>query len=158
MDQASRLNLSKMIKEYGSEETTDKIRDLKHSSLIRQDVTKMLELKKKYNRLDTKTLNGIIQNQCFFLYKNYTHIYNKILKDRVDMSLFDMFLNILEQIENGEIDQHDGSYKVGQILKKIYIDSAIKENEQNELKFKKKKKTFKKSKNISWSEYKKMSQ
>ena len=38
MDKKQRLHLQKMISENNVEETTDKIRSLKHSSLIRQDV------------------------------------------------------------------------------------------------------------------------
>ena len=34
MDDKSRLHLQKMVKEYETEETTDKIRDVKHSKLI----------------------------------------------------------------------------------------------------------------------------
>ena len=126
---------------------------MKHSNLIRQDVNTMLKLKREYARLDSKTLNNMIHNKCSFLYTNYTHIFNKLLKDRLDINLFNRFLNILEKIETGDYDQHDGSYKVGELLKKIYIDSALKESEQNDKKYNKK--TLKEKK-ISWSEYKKM--
>ena len=42
------------------------------------------------------------------------------------------FLSILKDIEDGKLDESDGSYKVGSILKKIYIDSAIQKNENME--------------------------
>ena len=51
MDDKTRLHLQKMVKEYGSEETTDKIRKLKHSKLIKQDVEHLLKLKRKYVNL-----------------------------------------------------------------------------------------------------------
>ena len=47
MDDKSRLQLQKMVKEYGAEETTDKIRNLRHSKKIHHDVGLMLKLKEK---------------------------------------------------------------------------------------------------------------
>ena len=44
MDNDKRLMLQKMIKEYNAEDTTSQIRKLKHSDLIRADVTKMVSL------------------------------------------------------------------------------------------------------------------
>ena len=63
---------------------------------------------------------------CSFLYTNYTDIYNKVKNDEIDLPLLNQFLNVLQRIENGEMDQHEGSYFVGKILKEIYIDSALK--------------------------------
>ena len=40
-------------------------------------------------------------------------------------------------------DQHEASYKVGQILKQIYIDSAVREADKKDKNLRKIKKTFK---------------
>ena len=153
MDEVTKLNLKKIVKEYGSEETTSKIRKCKHSTFIRNDVRRMLELKKKYNRLDKKMLNKMIDKNCSFLFNNYTNIFNKLKNNTIDVSLLFKFINILETIENGTTDQHEASAKVGQILKEIYIDSALREDEKRDKQIKKKEKT-KKIKNISWKQYK----
>jgi hypothetical protein len=63
--------------------------------------------------------------ECYFLYSNYTDIFNKIKKDEIDIDILFQFLNVLEQIENGSVDQHEASFEVGTLLKKIYIDSAL---------------------------------
>ena len=47
--------------------------------------------------------------------------------------MLNKFLNVLKQIEDGKIDQHEGSYMVGTILKEIYIDSALKKAEKTEI-------------------------
>jgi hypothetical protein len=39
-------------------------------------------------------------------------------------------LDVLKQIEDGKVDQHEGSFMVGTLLKKIYIDSALKKAEK----------------------------
>ena len=83
MDDKERLNLSKMIKEYQTEETTSKIRDLKHSKKIREGVTTMMNLKHRYQRMEkmiTIDLKLLVTKQCSFLYNNYTNIFNKLFK------------------------------------------------------------------------------
>jgi len=154
MNTSEKLNLNNLIKEYKCESTTEKIRTLKHSQKIREDVTKMIELKKKYNRIDNKTLRGMVEKQCSFLYANYTNIFNKVFKGSIDLNLLNNFLKILKTIENGKCDQHEASYKVGQLLKQIYIDSAVREADIKDKKYKKKEKPLKKPKKISWNEYK----
>lgn len=154
MNASEKLNLKNLIRDYKHESTTDKIRTLKHSQKIREDVMRIIKLKKKYSRLDSKTLQNMIEKQCDFLYTNYTNIFHKIVKDNLDLNLLNQFLNILEKIENGECDQHEASYKVGQILKQIYIDSAVREADRKDKKYKKEKKPVKKPKKISWKEYK----
>ena len=51
---------------------------------------------------------------------------NSLLLCDLNIRLLNQFLNVLQRIENGEMDQHEGSYLVGKILKEIYIDSALK--------------------------------
>jgi hypothetical protein len=154
MNASEKLNLNNLIKEYKHESTTEKIRTLKHSNLIREDVAKMIELKKKYIRIDNKILKGMVEKQCSFLYTNYTNIFNKVFKGVIDLNLLNNFLKILKTVEDGKCDQHEASYKVGQILKQIYIDSAVREADIKDKKYKKKEKPLKKSKKISWSQYK----
>ena len=84
--------MKNLIREYKHESTTDKIRTLKHSKKIREEVGKIITLKKKYSRLDKKTLQSMIEKQCEFLYTNYTNIFNKIVKDNIDLNLFHKFL------------------------------------------------------------------
>ena len=51
----------------------------------------------------------------------------------------DKFLNILKQIEDGELNQHEGSYLVGQHLKELYVDSALRNQQKMEANERKKK-------------------
>jgi hypothetical protein len=156
MNKTESIDLKNLVKEYKYESTTDKIRELKHSKKIREDITKMIELKKKYIRLNGKNLRNMVEKQCHFLYKNYTNIFNKIYKDNIDLNLFNKFLLILEKIEEGECDQHQASVEVGKILKEIYIDSAMREGDKLDKKHKKKLVKTRKAKSISWNEFKKM--
>ena len=152
MDSQDRLNLKKLISEYKPEETTSKIRTLKHSSKIKEDVERYLQLKSKYARLPKQTQLQMYQNQCGFLYENYTNIFNKLVKEQLDLSILYRLLIVLKGIEDDKYDQHEGSVMVGKILKQLYIDSALKGDEKNDKKSKKERK--RRGKKLSWAEYK----
>jgi len=152
MDSQDRLNLKKLISEYKPEETTSKIRTLKHSSKIKEDVERYLKLKSKYARLPKQTQLQMYQNQCGFLYENYTNIFNKLVKEQLDLSILYRLLIVLKGIEDDKYDQHEGSVMVGKILKQLYIDSALKGGDQNDKKSKKERK--RRGKKLSWAEYK----
>lgn len=159
MDDNERLHLQKMIKANNVEDQTELIRSLKHSHLLQTDINKLLMLKNKYkNNQDKINDEGVVD--CEFLFTYYTDIYNKIRKDEIDLNILNRFLNVLRNIEDGEIDQHDGSYIVGSLLKELYVDSALKKadkiNDEHE-------KTVvkvvpKETLNVSWNSFKKMSQ
>ena len=161
MNNEERLNLKKIIGNNDEQETTNNIRNAKHSSAIRADVDRMQHMKRTYMRLsksNPKEFDLMCRSKCSFLYDNYTEIFNKVKRDEIDLELLNQFLNILRDIEDGKIDEHDGSYKVGTILKKIYIDSALQreknENRKGKTKRSLKKPEFAKEKKISWAEYK----
>lgn len=158
MDKNERIQLDKMLRANNTEDCTNEIREKKHSKLLKNDVKKMIELKEKYKRLKYSNKNQyetMLKSQCSFIYEKYTDIFNRINKDEIDFDILWRFLDVLEKIETGELDQHEGSYAVGSLLKQIYIDSSIKKGEKIDKKYAKKKKTkVDKTKNISWNEYK----
>jgi len=125
MNKNERLQLNKMIKINNVDDQTEQIRKLKHSSILKQEITELLILKEKYRENCDELLNESIL-KCKFLYNNYTDIYNRIKKDEIDIRLLFHFIHVLSQIEEGLIDQHDGSYLIGKLLKEIYVDSALK--------------------------------
>lgn len=156
LDNKTRLNFEKMMKEEGVENNTSKIRTLKHSKKIREQVTQMMNIRNKYARLDKDIMNKMIESKCVWLYQNYSNLYIKLKKNQLNLQILNSFLNTLSEIEDGKLDQHEGSVKVGQLLKQLYIDSALKNKKQMEDKDKKrKKKEFKKpAKKLSWKQYK----
>jgi hypothetical protein len=128
MNNSERIQLNKIIQNNDVEDMTSEIRKKCHSDKIKQDVLKMIKLKKQHSELlltDEKQFSNILSSQCSFLFNNYTDIFNRIKKDEIELSILNKFLEVLKDIEENKIDQHDGSYQIGQLLKKIYIDSAI---------------------------------
>tara|TARA_Y100000389_G_C17274448_1_gene419685 strand:+ start:123 stop:647 length:525 start_codon:yes stop_codon:yes gene_type:complete len=137
LNSQQKLDLANMIKANEADDFTNDIRNKRQSQLIRNDIKQMLFLKEKYSRLSKSNPNEfdkICVNQCKFLFNNYTDIYNKIKNDNLDLNLLDKFLNILKKIEDGELNQHEGSYLVGKQLKELYVDSALRNQEKLEAK------------------------
>ena len=158
MDKSQRLNIDKMVSENDVPQTTELIRKLKHSKKLYEDITRMSNLKKKYSRLaktNQKQYRQIITNQCSFLFNHYTNIFNRLLKDQLDVKILYQFLNVLRKIEEGIVDQHDGSYEIGKILKELFVDSVVRQDKQQNDKTKKKIPAHP-VKKITWEEFKHM--
>lgn len=157
MDDKQRLQLSNMIKVNNVEDQTELIRNLKHSQILRTNVNNMIMLKSKYRGDDEKIYNESI-TECNFLFTYYTDIFNKIRKDEIDIGILNKFIDVLKRIEDGELDQHEGSFAVGTLLKELYIDSALKKADKlDELNENGKIEPKKAEVKISWKQFKKMS-
>lgn len=153
MDDNARLHLNRMIKENNVTDQTNLIRNLKHSTVLRKNINDLIELKGKY--LDEpEQLHIEAVNVCNFLFTYYTDLYNKIRKDEIDLKILFQFLDVLKKIEDGKIDQHEGSFEVGTLLKKIYVDSALKKAEKINNANKPEDTTIKPQVNISWKTFK----
>ena len=155
-----RLKLQEMIKANDSIDNTELIRQLKHSHLLQEDINQLLMLKAKYKN-NMEKVNDEAPIKCTFLFTYYTDIFNKIKKDEIDLKILNKFLNVLRLIEDGELEQEEGSVMVGTLLKEMYIDAALKkadklaeQNEGNDGKEEKEKREVKAAVNISWKEYK----
>jgi hypothetical protein len=154
MNDNQRLQLQNMIKANNVEDQTQLIRELKHSVILRNEVNNMARLKSQYKH-DEEQLNKELLNECSFLFTYYYDIYNRLKKDEIDVNILHNFLDILKQIEDGELDQHEGSFKVGTILKKLYVDSALKKAEKLDEQYESDKVEPKKPElNISWKQFK----
>lgn len=173
ISQSQKLNLDEIIKNTDAQDNTAHIREVKHSKKIKNDISTFLSLKQNYPRMKKEHFDAMCLKRCSFLFNNYTDIYNRLVKDELNLELFGKFINVLEKIENGTEDQHSASVIIGTILKEIYIDSALrKENKTTKSKERKEKKqraieqrknkiikekypeAYKKA-TISWKEYKK---
>jgi hypothetical protein len=152
MNDNERLKLQEMITTNDVEDQTGKIRELKHSQKIRTDVLNILKIYSEKDIMD----DGEYINKCIdvapFLYNNYTDIFNKVRKNELHIGLLGKFLSVLAQIEDGDIDQHDGSFIVGKILKEMYVDSALRKSEHLDENVEEKK--INEHKTINWNEYK----
>jgi hypothetical protein len=156
MDDNQRLHLQKMISANNVEDNTDLIRQLKHSHILREDVNNLIMLKAKYPD-NPEQLHLEAMAECNFLFTYYTDIYNKIRKDEIDLKILFRAFDVLRDIEDGKLDQHEGAFEFGTLLKKIYVDSALKKAEKLNAQTGETEPEYKGPQvNVSWSQFKKM--
>ena len=165
-----KIDLKRLLSTNECEDNTEYIRKFKHSVQIRNDLTEFLKLKKGFcdslpiylatrNPDELKHVQdsfiSTTKKHCSFLNTVYPDIFMKLIKDELDISLFQRLLDVLKQIEDSETNQHEASVTVGKILKEIYIDSALRHGDHLEEIYKKEDtKEIVESKNVSWKEYK----
>mgnify|MGYP006925703700 FL=1 len=65
-------------------------------------------------------------------------------------------LDVLKQIEDGNVDQHEGSVVIGKILKELYVDSALKRCNTLDQNIESEEPIYVESKPISWKQFKQM--
>jgi len=136
---------------------TENIRELKHSVQIRDSIRKIEQLKKSeflLRKTDMEQFIELCRSECRFLYDHYTDIFNKIVQDEIDLRIMTKLLMVLKMIEDGKVDQHDGSVMVGKILKELYVDSALKRSEKLDKEYAQEKEAPFEGKKISWKQYK----
>jgi len=97
MNDSQRIKLQEMIDVNDTINHTEEIRQLNHSSLIRKDVVKIQQTKRKLKTTHYKTLDNVLQSECFFLFQNYTLIYNKLLKNDLDVTIFIYLLRCIRK-------------------------------------------------------------
>jgi hypothetical protein len=157
MNKQESLDLKRLINETQCENNTENIRKLKHSVLIRNDIRNLENLKKTNGSLrksNPDEFNEVCQKECNFLFNHYTDIFNKIIKDEIDLRIMTKLLICLKLIEDGNVDQHEGSVMVGKILKELYIDSAIKRGENLDKEREAERVEPNSGKKMSWKDFK----
>ena len=152
-----KLNLKKIMDETDYVDNTHNIRRLKHSKMIRDNVKRMEELKREHEAMRLTHIEGffsIVQEECRFLYDNYTDIFNRLMKDEIDPLILQRFLIVLKMIEDGQLDQQEGSSMIGKYLKELYLDSAVRKADALERERSGEKEPLKEGMDISWKAYK----
>ena len=160
MNVNERIQLQKMLQEGDSEDYTEKIREVKHSEAIKRDIIKLQLLHVQYMELkesNVQAFNNKCIEQCPFLYNNYTDIFHKLKNGEINVQMLMDFVRILKKIEDGQCDQHEASYEVGTILKKIYVDSALRKTEKQDKEDAAKKEAINNGSAISWAQFKQQS-
>jgi hypothetical protein len=162
LSENDRTQLQSMMDQGGGVgfvDQTDKIRELKHSGEIRRCIAHIVETKRRLPGLlqeDKPLFEQEVMKEAGFLFFHYMPIYNMVLKTD-DLTILDTLIGVLERIETGECDQHEGSYLVGKYLKEIYIDTVLKDTTARDAEGaaeKNKRPRAASPKKLSWTEFK----
>ena len=152
-----RLNLDKLMREMDSVDNTEYIRKAKQSGKIAHDINIMEKLKRDsmHWRFDEpEKFAELCQGSCKYLFNNYTNIFNKLVKDEINMDIMKQFLLHLSLIENGELDQHEGSVLIGRLLRDLFLTSAANRANKLDEEHDTGKPVLEEGKPISWTEFK----
>ena len=153
------IDLKQYINTDDYVDNTNKIRNAKHSSLIKKNIDEIQILRLNNQDMFTNDIESFKKLCIFnnsFLYNNYFDLFNRVASNEIDLEIMENFLKVLKKIEDGNIDQHEGSVEIGKLLKSLYIDSALKRGDNLDTKYNAEKKEIPKqeTKNISWKQYK----
>jgi len=152
-----RKNLKKLVENSDCQDNTENIRQQKHSALIRSDLKRIEIMKNVHKELrvsDPEKFKDMCIEKCMFLFNNYTNIFNKTIQDEIDLNIMNRFLLVLKMIEDGKVDQHEGSVAIGKLLKDLYVDSALRRADNLDKEHESEKVEPVEGKKISWREYK----
>ena len=130
MREDERLKLDELLRKDDVSQTTDKIRQLRHSAQIKICIDNIVKLKATHNRMSKDMFEKMAISQANFLFSNYTQIFNKLIKNEINVKILYEFVAILKQIEDGNLNQHEGSYMVGKKLKELYVDSVVEKDKK----------------------------
>jgi len=154
MNKDEKLHLKKLIQESECGDNTQNIRDIKHSVKIRDDIRRIDKMRSENPTMTQDEFSTMCINNCNFLYMNYPDIFHKTVANEIDLGIMTRVLTILKKIEDGEIDQHEGSVYVGKLLKELYVDSALKRSEKLDKQHEQDKIPVYEGQKMSWKEYK----
>ena len=145
MNDGEKLKLKEMINQADCDDNTGQIRKLKHSTNIRDDIRTIEKIKIDNPGATKDELHVLCISKASFLYNNYT-----------DIHIMTNILAVLKKIENEEVDQHEGSFLVGKLLKELYVDSALRRSEHLDEKNSGDAPTINSGTALSWKQYKSM--
>ena len=154
--------------ESGYVDNTAQIRRLKHSARILDDVRTFAVLKQDHGDLKAQDSAAIDRkagdpdafasravDACAFMRDNYPDLLRRMIRDEIDYQLLLRVIQVLRRIEDGLVDQNEGSVEVGKILKELYVDSALRRSEQLDEKYAAEKPVVHDGKpNCSWRDFK----
>lgn len=132
MNTEERLNLKKLLSQSDCEDNTEDIRRIRHSGMLLDGIRDLENVKRSNKELmqnDPEAFLELCRTSVPFLYNCYTDIFNKQIKDELNLVIMIRLIRVLELIEQGQVDQHEGSVMVGKYLKEMYVDSAIRRGE-----------------------------
>ena len=152
------IDLKRLISESDCEDNTANIRMLKHSALIRADIvtlTKFIGTVGQASSLDPSEFERMARATVPFLADHYHDIFMRIMKKEMDLDIMHRVLLVLEGIEAGTLDQHEGSVVVGKLLKELYLDSAVRRGQHLDEQYAQEQVPKEEGKSVSWSAFKK---
>lgn len=156
MQSFSKDDLRNALSTADAPDNTEYIREFKNSERILTDVRTIEKLRRQYPSIGQAEFVELCQKEASFLYNGFTVIFNKLVANEINLAMLSRLIHVLQNIEAGYLDQYQGSVKVGELLKEIYLDSAVRRGEKIDTEHTSDIKAPIEPQKISWREYKNM--
>lgn len=157
------INLKRLMSNADDyQDNTDHIRRVKHSYKILHDIRVIEQLKRANPEIyagNKDRFREMSMEHAAFLFTNYTDIFNRILKDELNLAIMIRIIKVLEMIEESKVDQQEGSAIVGKLLHELYVDSNLRMTqhlEEADGNFDDSKQEKNQGSSVSYKEWKKM--
>jgi len=127
-----------MLRQSDAEDNTETIRRVKHSGPLIESIRVMESLKRSHREMretDPQQFFILCSEKCAFYFANYMDLFNRQLKDELNLAIMIRMIRFMELIEQGQVTQHEASVIVGKYLKELYVDSAIRRSEHLDEKY-----------------------
>ena len=128
---AERSILAKLQSEAENyEDNTSGIREAKHSSPLLADIRRMGPLRKKYAELKEKSMDdylAIFQRECKYIYTQFPDVFDRVVKNDMNLDVFEKIIMILKMIEDGKVNQSEASALVGKLSQKLFFQKEAQE-------------------------------
>lgn len=147
------INLKSLINNNDYQDNTDYIRRCKNSQKLRKDTNHLKHLKSNHQGTQEE-LREKANQECPHLFMHHTDLLNRMIKDELDLPMFEKILDALESIENGDETQESASTNIGQMLADLYVNSALKQKQNSDEAQTQQPTKIAPVNNISWKEYK----
>lgn len=147
------INLKSLINNNDYQDNTDYIRRCKNSQKLRKDTNHLKHLKLTHQGTQEE-LREKANQECPHLFMHHTDLLNRMIKDELDLPMFEKILDALESIENGDETQESASTNIGQMLADLYVNSALKQKQNSDEAQIQQPTKIAPVNNISWKEYK----
>lgn len=135
MNSLNKTDLENIVNNNDYQNNTSVLRQQRNSDKIQDDLNTLIKLKSTHanmREIEPDKFENLCRSQCYYLFTKYPFIYKKAFNDQLNPILITKLLQTLKKIENNELDQHQGSVVVGQILKEMYVDSVISDDEHSD--------------------------
>jgi hypothetical protein len=155
---SERLDLNKLLRESDAADNTETIRRMKHSGPLIESICVMETLKRTHRELrtsDPQQFFILCTEQCKFYFSNYMDLFQRQMKDELNLAIMIRMIRFMELIEQGQMTQHEASVIVGKYLKELYIDSAIRKSDHLDEQHETNTQNEPVERNVGWKEYKK---
>jgi hypothetical protein len=106
------------------EDNTSGIREAKHSSPLLADIRRMAKLRTRHADLKEKSMDDylvIFQRECKYIYTQFPDVFDRVVRNDMNLDVFEKIIMILKMIEDGKVNQSEASALVGKLSQKLFF-------------------------------------